>query len=94
MEGEASGLQQKNEGYGVLIIINEGPTIKTLSRLSCVSRFVINVLPNYYPTAKIAKHTKYKFWYIQKAVENLATSFLQPQLFIFWHSSQDNRCRK
>ena len=49
--------EDSHEGYGIRIIINEGPTIKTRSRLSCVSRFVFYVLPNYYPTTK---STKYK----------------------------------
>ena len=47
-----------NRRTGVTEGANEGYGLKTLSRLSCISRFVINIPPIYYPTAKNAKSTK------------------------------------
>ena len=52
--GDVSHKTEKNQGKAERANFDS----KTLSRISCVSRFVSNVSRIYYPTAKIAKSTK------------------------------------
>ena len=54
MRGDVSHKTEKNQGKAE----RDNFDSKTLSRISCVSRFVSNVSRIYYPTAKIAKSTK------------------------------------